>query len=117
MRLVLPLVLALSVEVFPDRSLRKDFLVGRLLARVIVISTLESNFHLGQAGFYLTESHRLGMTVNVLADSNVTIVNQPGEGVFKEHSTDRIVGFSANHGEGPGGGVGPVWVADHTKRV
>src|SRR5467141_470258 len=108
MRLVLPLVLAFRVEAFLDRSLRKDFLIGRLLAKAIVISTVESNFHVGQAGFYLTESHRLGMTVNVLADSNVKIVNQLIEAVFNQHNADRIGDFFAKNGKWHGGVLGTV---------
>ncbi len=69
---------------------------------------MESNFHVGQAGFYLTESHRLGMTVNVLADSNVKIVNQLVEVVFNQHNPDRIGDFFAKNGKWHGGVLGTV---------
>jgi steroid delta-isomerase-like uncharacterized protein len=48
------------------------------------------------------------MTVNVLAESNVKIVNQLVEGVFNQHNADKLGDFFAKNGKWHGGILGTV---------
>ena len=48
------------------------------------------------------------MTVNVMTESNVRIINQLVEGVFNQHNADRIRDFFAKNGKWHGGALGTV---------